>query len=196
MKKDELKRFLLDLGISPKLLEMPAIMERLYPLLKDKTAEEIKSEVLLKDSGKLVKLSTDDMVFKDLGEEVQLQMIDHAHSNDKQVYIINKYGMDEHAYCGVGDELIGLSTSLHRTTDGQLELIGMQGHTSKVPDNGSAILDYYEYTTLGTRSPLEWEDNKRYLTENYPITREWFELQEKSKQVPPIKDKLEEDSER
>ena len=175
MKRKEIKKVLKVLGISEKLIEMPAVMERIYRKLERNSKEEIIDLVSISDGGKKVVV----------GKELKFIELENGEVKCGDSIIIDKYGMDK-SYAE--EDMFSSSSYMTRTDKRQIK-IGSYGNINAteilVEDDGDAILNYYNYTMLkeGSTPTLGWEGNKLYLTQAYPITKEWFRQREEEKET-------------
>ena len=173
MERNQMKKILKALGMSEKLLEMPAVMERIYQVLKDKTEEEMVKEIVnVSNDGKTVRIDK-------LG---LFQELENGGAKYGSGVIIDKYGMDL-SYSE--DNMFLPSINMKRTEDRKIKITTTNDSTIEINENtfnddGDAILNYQNYTILkkGATPTLGWEGNKEFLTNFYPITKEWFAQRE------------------
>ncbi len=194
MEKEKIKQVLNVLGISEKLLGKPAVMERIYPILKEtKDIKDLMTYVTISDDKKNVHVGNYN--FKELDtDEILLTYTEQ--SGDPASVLIDKYGMDSEF--SAGNDLY-YSISVARQDNRQLLVESHNEGTATidknyVQDSGDAILNYSNYTILkiGATPTFGWEQNKAYLTREYPITKEWFEQKEKMGQENNLNNEIEE----
>jgi len=187
MKRKEIKDLLVELGASPRLLEMPAVMERIYNYCIDYGEEELKKEINIGPNGE-IEYKNNDMLekysegiirrFKETenGEAIFENFEQNGIEQSGQ-YFIDKYGMDR-MFKDDSNQLFEKGCSVSRTEEGTLVLNGGDKVTD---DQGDPILNYNNYTVLRENASrtIGWEGNKDFLIKYYPITREWFTVREK-----------------
>jgi hypothetical protein len=181
MNRNEIREKLINLGASPKLLEMPAVMERLYCYYIDR--DDFGSDIEIGFNGEII-IKVDEhgngkfeitKKFEEL-EEGGARFINLSKSIDffEQTgkvgveYYIDEYGMDIKSY----ESLLGSGAdpiTILRTEDGFIEINGKK----ICRDHGDVILMNGERT-------FGWEMNKLLLTTYYPKTKEWFERRERN----------------
>lgn len=181
MKRKQIKDILFEMGASTKLLEMPAVMERIYNYYIDYSEEELRKEINIGSNGEIECKANDRhnstkrrFCIEENGEVVFENFErDSIESNGR--YFIDEFGMDRKF---VDDSLVIFEKeySLERTQEG----IKINGSKEVIEDQGDPILNYFNYTVLkeGFSRTIGFEGNRDFLIKNYPITRGWFEIRE------------------
>ena len=198
--RNDVKNTLLDIGVSEELLAMPSVLERVYKIINENNDESLEKVVL---DGKIKIEENGDFSFggysfkrdKDTkGAVIQFEEIKGC----KTTINVDKYGMDMRYYRE--SDTVAL---LMETPDDEkiiripeMNAIKIEGHPLE-GRNFSASLDFYEnkevndlgnYDILDNPDVLLYEykrireENKRFLTENYPITKGWFQERENYEQ--------------
>ena len=178
-----IQNILLGLGVERVLTEMPAIIERINKDMANTTPDYIMSKIHVLNDGKTIAVDNNFSYTKQDDGTVEIRNFDDMDSTKlgvntayDHVIKVNKYGIDESDI----DSDMFLSSSISRTDDGRLRIIGVKGEERYEPDPGDAILNYNNYTILreNSNSSLGWEGNKQFLTTNYPMTKTWFRIKE------------------
>ena len=181
MKREEIKEILFKMGASTKLLEMPAVMERIYNYYINYSEEKLRKEIKIGPNGDIEckkndeKNTTKRKFYIDDDGTVIYENFDERENEAQGTYIIDEFGMDR-TFFDYSLSLFGLEYSLVREKDG----ISINRGAAFVEDQGDPILNYFNYTTLGEKSTrsIGFEGNRDFLTKNYPITRGWFEIRD------------------
>ena len=182
MKRKEIKEVLLELGASLKLLEMPAVMERIYNYYINYSEEAFRKEVNVGPNGEIIcekgNYGDTKRIFKETedGEAVFENHVRDGKEERKGEYFIDKFGMDKifREYC---EPLFEKDCIVSRTEERTLII---NGGKLVVEDQGDPILNYNNFTVFRENASrtIGWEGNKDFLTKYYPITKEWFAARE------------------
>lgn len=198
MKRQEIKDILFEMGASTKMLEMPAVMERIYNYYIDENEKTIREEINIGPNGE-IECKIDDkynrypngvkrgFYIEKNGECVFV----NNEQNGTELggrYFIDEFGMDRMFTDDYA--LIDHECTVERTEKGTVEV---NGGVVVQEDQGDPILNYSNYTVLKVKSSrtIGWEGNKDFLTKYYPITKEWFEIREgiRTQDIKETKDK-------
>ena len=186
MNRKEIKDILFEMGASSRLLEMPAIMERIYNYYIDYSEDELKKEIKIGPNGE-IECKTDNHYNKytngiirkfseiEKGEAV-FENYEQQGIEQKGKYYIDKFGMDK-MFTSDSNPLFEQECTVVRTTEGMIEV---NRGRKVIEDQGDPILNYNNYTVLKQNSSrtIGVDGNRKFLTKYYPITREWFEIRE------------------
>lgn len=197
MTKDDVKKYLIENGASEILIQMPAVMERIYSyfetipesMYSGYTGTIISMNGLLpKQFRKLLVVEPDGNItirngadtrkfeIRPEGEAVYINEDEGIMGIDENgEYKIDKYGMDK-SFEGKDGVIV------FRNDKGRII-----GKIQEFADDGSPILNagYYLERRPNRDDELNkmWEVNREELITNYPNTIKWFELRETSKQA-------------
>lgn len=193
MTKEEIKIYLTENGASETLLRMPAVMERIYSYFQVnpesmydgycgiirgleyiELPNTFRRMLKVGPNGEIViKNENDIRRFEERpnGEAVYKNEDQTTLSIDENgEYLIDRYGMDKSFTSEMG-------LNISRRDNGTIKVA-----RSTFTDNGSPILNAYAYLAVYQDESV-WDANKEELTRTYPITREWFEIREKQRQL-------------
>ena len=194
--REKLKQDLIGIGVDEKLLEMPAIMERLYEDIRKfrHYSVDLLFASIDEDGTVLIHGKDKNFIFglhnnpKKTGESsrenpyirVLVKLPQHHDMrplhDDGITYFLDEYGMDK--------EIYNKMEYIEKMSDADREFLYnlWDGNPNGAPsryfqrkeegDNG----DYDMKRNSGT-----WEENKEFLTSHYPITKGWFQGREKDK---------------
>lgn len=182
MKREEIKNILFEMGASARLLEMPAVMERIYNYYINYSEQELRKTINIGQNGEIeCKINDEhDDIIRKFSEAKNGEAIYENNEIDgieqSGTYLIDKYGMDRF-FKDDANPLFEKECSVLRNTDRTIEV---NGSRSLEEDQGDPILNYNNYTVLKENfsRTIGWEANKDFLTKYYPITKEWFAVRE------------------
>lgn len=188
MKRQKIKEILLDMGASAKLLEMPAVMERIYNYYIDFTEDRLRKEINIGPNGEIEckvdisKMYPDGVMGRFSATENGGAVYEKYGRDDRLggelagKYFIDEFGMDRE-FISRYEPLFEVESRVTRTEDGTIDV---NRGERVVEDQGDPILNYSNYTLLREKfsRTIGWEGNKDFLTKYYPITKQWFEMRE------------------
>lgn len=195
MTKDDIKKYLKENGTSDILIQMPAVMERVYSYFETVPEsiysgytgtiipmggllpKQLKKMLLVETNGNItIKNGADIRRFevRPDGEAVYINADSGIMGIDEiGEYQIDKYGMDKSFE---GNDGIRVT----RTDNGRIT-----GKKQEFVDDGSPILNagYFmdKRPSRDSEKDEAWEVNKDEITSNYPNTKEWYDAREDSR---------------
>ena len=199
MTKDDIKKYLTEKGASEVLIQMPAVMERIYSYF-EATPESIysgytgtissMSGLLPRQFGRMLIVRPDGSITIKNGLDIrrfeERPNNEAVYYNDDQgimgidetgEYQIDKYGMDKGFVGKHGGKVTRSDKGTIKVKDQEYQ------------DDGSPILNvgYYSESRNKDNEDLQrsWLTNKNEIIENYPNSEKWFEERE-----PHIKDRF------
>lgn len=187
MTKEDIKNYLQGTKASKKLIQMPAVMERIYACLAVDEGSLYEGLVgnsygIKQELYKIYLYATDDgdielndgitsRIFKEKsdGRAVYINRDENGYTLDEMgEYTIDQYGMDER-FEGKDNFVI------ERTEKGTIKVGEME-----LQDNGSAILNSYQLL-LEENPHKSFDENRDKLYREYPETDKWFEMKGQDK---------------
>ena len=208
MSREELKKVMIEMGVDPKYVEMPSIMERAFELLHTcRTPDEIKRHIEVTE-GKIEVVGNVRFIIyeKDSNTVIERRYDPREKYGRYDRIYLDEYGMDLY-YEALGDDY----------TD--LFIPGSNPHYT-IRRHSREKNIYYEYYYFGKsidpedyeigRVPSEvkkveqdngdydiscndrtWEENKEFLCAYYPSVRKWFEQREREKTTDEYREEYE-----
>ena len=196
MTRNELKTKLEEMGVNLELLDMPAVMERLYFMfdVEDKgpyQVEEVEKIVLdgehysrvedavkLDDEGNIMLMAKDGSHIGRFSKDPFGEGATFVNENYYgAIYYIDKFGMDKGFRIYSLDEDY-VSFTLERTDDGRFIIDGLGNKV--VADDGRPIMNYqeikeeYEFGRLRNALP-SMRENREFLMPQYPSVSRWYD---------------------
>lgn len=189
--RDELKNELINIGVSEQLLEMPAVLERTYTIVKGHDTEKIEDIIL------------DEKIKVDENGDFSLGKYDFKHGKDDNGAII-QFKDEEKRLTTIDVDQYGMDMRYYRDSDPLAATFGMPDdeeviripETNSIKFKGTAndgtqyvkreVNDLGNYNILDNPDVLLYEytrirgENKKFLTQQYPITKGWFREREEN----------------
>ena len=190
MDREILKNIMLEIGVDPKYVEMPSIMERVFDSIYFcRTPNEIKECITVREDGKVEVNGVTKLVFGTKNGEtfIEIRKDPKKEFGFYDIAIIDEYGMDQRYEPSWNDDPSpywdrSIPYYTYRRNLGE-KSIDVEDYFSGShlyeerevkPDNGD--FDIF-------RNARTWEENKEFLCAHYPLAREWFEKRDRQKTV-------------
>ena len=178
--RDGIKKYVLDKGVSSTFVEMPAVMERIYSVLKTKNLDDM--PLAVSNGGRRIDLiGTHKFLLNEDGSVNFLYMkhTDNPLDSDSVNIVIDKYGMDQ----SFGDYspvpiISDWFVESRREDDGTIKGTSASNVTNigknEVEDHGSPFL-YLDEPGVEEKAKLKtFEENREVYEVEYPRTKEWY----------------------
>ena len=196
MTRDELKAKLEEMGVSIDLLEMPAVMERLYFMfdveeqgpyqveevdkivLDGENYSRIEDVIKLDEEGNMMLKAKDGSSIGRFSKDPYGDGATFVNENYYgAIYYIDKYGMDKGFLIRPPVGGGAAQASIDRTDEGKFVIDGMD--QKFIPDDGRPIINYQdiknEFDFEKFRNALpSMSDNREFLLPKYPSVGRWF----------------------
>lgn len=200
MEIEKIKKVLIKAGCPERLMQMPAIVERINEFVNYKfmTENDLANSISVNNGKVVLDFGQYKMYFKETPSGAEYKFSDNSTNSIEAD--INQYGMDataKYIYCGY-DMSDFASATFSRTDEGTVEeeYSGFVFSDKKKLDKGEPVLiDSGVVLHKGGKPESlgqnNWKKNEKYLTATYPLTKEFFEKKAKQKETSKYSELLE-----